>query len=188
MTCAKGASFITRVVKIMDDFILGQILSFIGVFFTLVSIFGKNKKNIVAVLLIGNIFYALSFLMLGGYSAFTSILILMIRNILDLKGKLNKYNISLICIGIICLGICFNKNSWFGILPITATVSFIVLASLSKSAQHMRLTFISVYAQWIIFNFHIKAYPMFVMDIITLTTTTIEYFRRKNKSTDDPLK
>ncbi|MGI6680117.1 MAG: YgjV family protein [Bdellovibrionota bacterium] len=160
-------------------------LSAIGVFFSIVSIFGKNKKNMVAFILLNDSCYALSYLVLGGYSGFTSTAVLIIRHILDLKGKLTKFNTFLICTGIIFLGILSNENSSLGLLPITAEVSFAILAYLVKSSQGLRIVYIFATVQWAIFDFYIQAYRTFLMDIIIIITCALEYLRRKNKNIAD---
>ena len=164
------------------SFILGQILSALAVFFSIVAIFGKDKKNMVAIMLLSDSLYALAYLVLGGYSGFTSAAVLIIRHILDLKGKLNKYNTSAICVVIIFLGILFNENSYLGILPITASVSFVILAYLAKSTQNMRIAIILGFSQWAIFDFYIKAYPLFAMEVITFLTSIFAYIKNINKS------
>ncbi|MGI6680119.1 MAG: YgjV family protein [Bdellovibrionota bacterium] len=95
------------------------------------------------------------------------------------------------CVAIIILGLYFNtyidedKIFWISILPITASVSLVILTYYIKSTQNMRIVLLFCTMQWALFDFHFKAYPMFTMDIITLTTTTLEYLRRKNKNIAD---
>ncbi|MGI6680116.1 MAG: YgjV family protein [Bdellovibrionota bacterium] len=161
--------------------LIGQALSFIGASFTLSSIFSKHKKNMILLIMITNLFCALSCLCLGGYSGIVAHLLMATRHALEIKGKLTKNITIFICVAMTILGLAFNKNSWIGIFPITASISFAILAYLIKSVKYMRIALMLKAAQWAIFDFYIKAYPMFVMNIIIFLTAAFEYIRNKNK-------
>ena len=77
------------------------------------------------------------------------------------------------------IGVCFNNNGLLGLLPIIASVSYTICIYVLKSAQKMRVALVINLIQWLFFDFFIKAYPMFVMDLIIIIITLINIFRYK---------
>ena len=124
--------------------------------------------------------YCLSNLFLGGYSAVISNVLIAVRNILLAKDKLNKWVTSLICVLIITIGIYFNNRGWLGLLPIVASVSYTILMYLVKTVQGMQLALISNLTQWTVFDFLLKSYPMFVMDVVIIGITVRNYLKGRN--------
>ena len=105
--------------------------------------------------------------LLGGYTAVISDSLDIIRNVLTIKDKSNKYiNITIIVLALV-LGLTFNRNGLIGLLPILTTVlqSYIVLQKDSTASDVAFVSGISI-ASWTIFNIFIKNYVAFFMNII----------------------
>ena len=105
--------------------------------------------------------------LLGGYTAVISDSLDIIRNVLTIKDKSNKYiNITIIVLALV-LGLTFNRNGLIGLLPILTTVlqSYIVLKKDSTASDVAFVSGISS-ASWTIFNIFIKNYVAFFMNII----------------------
>lgn len=149
-------------------FILGEIFSAISALCLAYSTFGKTKNKMVFWQAVNAIFYALSNVCLGGYSAVVSNVLTIVRNLLQVKGKFDKRCMIIICILMSVVCFMFNTNGWFGILPITASVSYTILMYYVKSVRHMQFAVISNMAQWALFDFLIHGYPSFVMDIVII--------------------
>ena len=65
-------------------------------------------------------------------------------------------------------GVFFNNIGWLGLLPIILSIQFTICVYAIKSAQHMRIALIINLLLGMIFDFLIKAYPMFALDIIII--------------------
>lgn len=102
------------------------------------------------------------------------------RNTLQVKNKLNRNFTIIICLLMIIVGIRFNNREWLGVLPILASVSYTICILVLKSAQQMRFALVVNLIQWLIFDFLVKAYPMFIMDIIIIIITLINIIRYNN--------
>ena len=73
-----------------------------------------------------------------------------------------------------------NNRAWLGLLPIIASVQYTLCVFILKSAQHMRIALIINLLLGMIFDFLIKAYPMFALDIIIIIVTLINFLRFRN--------
>ena len=96
------------------------------------------------------------------------------------KKKLDKKFTIIICILMTIVGVYFNNRAWLGLLPIIASVQYTMCVYVLKSAQRMRIALIINLLQWMIFDFLVKAYPMFALDIIIIIVTLINFLRFRN--------
>ena len=149
-------------------FILGELFSFLSACCLMYSTFGKTKNKMVFWQAINAIFYALSNIFLGGYTAVISNVLTIFRNRLQVEGKYNKTWMILICILMTSVCLFFNNKGLLGILPITASVSYTMMMYYVKSIKNMQLAVISNMTQWAIFDFLIQGYPSFVMDLVII--------------------
>lgn len=159
--------------------ILGEFFSLLAALCLAYSTFSNIKNKMILWQAINAIFYGLSNLLLGGYTAVVTNILTLCRNVLQVNGKLNKTSTVIICILMIGIGVCFNNNGLLGLLPIIASVSYTICIYVLKSAQKMRVALVINLIQWLFFDFFIKAYPMFVMDLIIIIITLINIFRYK---------
>ena len=160
--------------------IIGEIFSLLAALTLAYSTFSKKKSKMIWWQAINAIFYGLSNLFLGCYSAAVINILALSRNALVVKNKLDKKFTIIICILIIIVGVYFNNRAWLGLLPIIASVQYTLCVFILKSAQHMRIALIINLLQWMIFDFLIKAYPMFALDIIIIIVTLINFIRFRN--------
>ena len=149
-------------------FILAEFFSFLSACCLAYSTFGKTKNKMVFWQAINAMFYALSNILLGGYTAVISNVLTIFRNMLQVKGKYNKTWMILICIGMTSVCLLFNNKGVLGMLPITASVSYTIMMYYVKSVNNMQLAVILNMAQWAVFDFLIQGYPSFVMDIVII--------------------
>lgn len=145
------------------------------------STFGNKKNKMMFWQAINAVFYGLSNLFLGAYSAVVTNILTLFRNTLQVKDKLNKTLTIIICLLMIAVGLIFNNLGWVGLLPILASVSYTICVYTLKSAQQMRIALIVNLLQWAIIDFIVKSYPMFVMDIIIITVTFVNVLRCNKK-------
>lgn len=96
------------------------------------------------------------------------------------KKKLDKKFTIIICILMTIVGVYFKNRAWLGLLPIIASVQYTMCVYVLKSAQRMRIALIINLLQCMIFDFLVKAYPMFALDIIIIIVTLINFLRFRN--------
>lgn len=132
---------------------------------------------------INAIFYGLSNLFLGAYSAVVTNILTLFRNTLQVRNKLDRNFTIIICFLMAIVGVIFNNRTWLGLLPIFASVSYTICVYVLKSAQQMRIALVVNLFQWMIIDFLVKSYPMFIMDIIIIIITIINIVRHKKEST-----
>ena len=83
------------------------------------------------------------------------------------------------------VGVFFNNRRWIGLFSIIASVQYTICMYLLKSAQHMRYALAVNLLFWTIFDFAIKSYPLFIMDIAIIVVTVINIIRYKNNKAEE---
>lgn len=161
-------------------FILAQILSLIAMVINVVAVQLKTKKQILLAIVAANIFFVTSYILLGAYTgALTCIIlitVIIINTILEDKGKktpkilIGIYSIIYIVIGIITF------NSLIDILPIIASILFIVTIRQEKE-KYVRLLILGNSISWIIYDFIVSAYLTSISDLFTIVSTITAIYR-----------
>lgn len=157
--------------------ILGELFSLLAALALAYSTFSNKKHKMIGWQAINAIFYGLSNLFLGGYTAVVTNILTLFRNVLQVKNKMNKILTIIICMLMVGVGLLFNNNALLGLLPIVASVQYTICIYILKSAQQMRFALVINLIQWLFFDFFIKAYPMFIMDLIIIIITLINILR-----------
>jgi len=122
--------------------IIGEIFSLLAALTLAYSTFSNKKNKMIWWQAINAIFYGISNLFLGGYSAVVTNVLTLSRNILVVKNKLDKKFTIIICILMTIVGVYFNNRVWLGLLPIIASVQYTICVYVLKSAQRMRIALI----------------------------------------------
>lgn len=159
--------------------IVGEILSLLAALSLAYSTFSNKKDKMILWQAINAVFYGFSNLFLGGYSAVVTNVLTLSRNILSVKDKLNKSSTVIICLLMTIVGISVNNRELLGLLPVLASVSYTICVYVLKSAQQMRIALVINLLQWTIFDFLVKSYPMFIMDMIIIVVTLVNIIRYK---------
>lgn len=160
--------------------IVGEIFSLLAALCLAYSTFSNKKNKMIWWQAINAVFYGLSNLFLGAYSAVVTNILTLFRNTLQVKSKLNRKFTIIICLLMAIVGITINNREWLGLLPVIASISYTICVYVLKSAQQMRIALVINLIQWMIFDFLVKSYPMFIMDIILIIVTLINIIRYKN--------
>lgn len=157
--------------------VLGEIFSLLAALCLAYSTFGNKKNKMMLWQAINAVFYGLSNLFLGAYSAVVTNILTLARNTLQVKNRLSRNLTIIICLLMAVAGVIFNNLGWLGLLPIVASVSYTICVYVLKSAQQMRIALIINLLQWMIVDFAVKSYPMLVMDIIIIIVTFFNVVR-----------
>lgn len=147
--------------------ILALICSGLAAITTLFSSICKTKKNIFLFQCINKIFGVLYTLLLCGYSGMIINILGLVRNFLTLKNKMTKKVQFVLCILMFVIGIVVNNRGILGILPIIASIEYTIMACRNKSTvKIVKYALLINMIMWSIYDFIIKSYPTFIMDII----------------------
>lgn len=113
-------------------YILSQILVGISDIFCIMSMLNKQKKNIVILMVLSTLLFAMHYVCLGGWTGagigFIEIVFLLLLYLFEIKGK-TKYNFYLSIVTIIlCVIISIiTWSSWISILPMLGMVVYLFL-------------------------------------------------------------
>ena len=163
------------------DIIIGEVFSVLAALTLAYSTFSNKKNKMMWLQAINAVFYGLSNLFLGGYSAVVTNVLTFLRNVLVAKDRLDGKTTAIICILMVIVGVYFNNMAWRGLLPVIASVQYTLCVYILKSAQHMRIALVVNLLQWVVFDFSVKAYPMFALDIIITVIALINFLRFRNR-------
>jgi len=116
--------------------------------------------------------YAISNLVLGGYTGAIINVLCCFRDFLCYKDKLGIKEKVIIIIASTTLSIIFNNMGWIGYLPVISTAIYIMFMSVKDVIKFKYLTIFSMVA-WAIYNFYIKLYTGMAFNIFTIITCII---------------
>lgn len=161
-------------------FILAQILSFIAMVINMVAVQLKTKKQILLTIVVSNLLFVISYILLGAYvGALTCGIVaieIIINTILEDKEKVTpKFLIIIYLIISIIIGITIF-NSLIDLLPIIASILFILTLRQSKE-KYVRLLILGNLTSWIIYDFFVKAYLAGISDLFVISSTITAIYR-----------
>lgn len=136
-------------------YILSQILVGISDIFCIMSMLNKQKKNIVILMVLSTLLFAMHYVCLGGWTGagigFIEIVFLLLLYLFEIKGK-TKYNFYLSIVTIILCVIMsiITWSSWISILPMLGMVVYLFLMMFKnvmvvKSGALVRFVFNGTY-------------------------------------------
>ena len=103
--------------------IIGEIFSLLAALCLAYSTFSHKKNKMIWWQAINAIFYGLSNLFLGAYSAVVTNILTLFRNTLQVKDKLNKHITIIICLLMAIVGIIFNNNHLLSYIQVIFAIS-----------------------------------------------------------------
>lgn len=169
-------------------FILAQIIGIVVAGFNVGAMYLKEKKNILKLMIISSIAFAVNMFMLGGISGGVISLIGAVQTFINYQydKKEIKYPkwliISYIIIAIVC-GM-FSYKSPIDIVPVICSVLF-TISILQSKEKNIRRTMLLMFISWTIYSFSIKAYTTAVVDglqsILTIIAIVKNDIMIKNK-------
>ena len=142
----------------------------------------KEHKQIMAVQIVSQFFYAASSIALKGYSSTAQNAVAIFRNFAAMKNVKSKVlEWSLILAGVV-LGIVFNNRGLLGWLPIIANLEYsIAVFKLKENEKALKLAFIINMVMYAVFSFVIKNYVGTVSCTVIAVTTAVSLIRTKNE-------
>lgn len=165
-------------------FILTQILSFIAMMINIIAVQLKTKKQILLTIVVANLLFIISYILLEAYmGALTCGIVaieIIINTILEDKGKATpKIFIILYLVIFILLGV-ISFGSFIDTLPIIASILFTVTL-IQTQEKYVRLLILGNLLSWIIYDFFVRAYLAVISDLFIISSTIIGIIRYEIK-------
>lgn len=151
-------------------YIVANIFSFIGSVALIWSTFAGTKRNMLLFRVLDTSGNALGNFFIGSYSGMASNLISLVRNILNIKGKISFLYTALISLSVLVVGISVNTRGLIGFLPPIASVEYTIWSMKGSTAQSLRYALLINITLWLIYDINIGLVPAIIADIITLLT------------------
>ena len=150
----------------------------LGCTFMVIVGYIKKRERVIAVQTGQFLLMALGNGVLGGTTGAVTTLISAIRNFLVYKGWINwpvKILISALLIG---LGLAFNTNGLWGILPLIATVSYTLFMDI-KSDIGLKLMLMATCIPWLCYDMYLMTYAALTFDAGFIISSCIGIYRIK---------
>ena len=161
---------------------LGEFFSLLSALCLAYSTFGRNKNKMLTWQTVNAVFYSLSNICLGGYSAVATNLLTVLRNVLQIKGKLTVPVTAAICAMMTGFSLSLNTRGWIGVLPVTASVLYTVMVYGVRSVRGMHGAVLLNMAQWAVFDGAVRAYPSLCIDVVMVCLSLFHLFVRPEKA------
>lgn len=161
-------------------FIVAQFFGILVIVSNVLSMQMKNKKHIIFMFILANLFSAINFLLLQSYSGaiicFFAIIQTFINGFIENKNQqVPKILILVYIILSIILGV-FAFHNFIDILPIICSVLYTITIIQSKEKNIRKISLINIIL-WIIYDIVCQAYTAAISDSIMTISTLIGMYR-----------
>ena len=161
-------------------FILAQVFSIIMVVFIVLSLQVKDKTNFYLLQIIGNIFYALSFMCLNAWTGFALLLLATIRMsaflICDKMGYTKNLWVLLVFEFLFILTAGLTFTTWLDILPAVGTCIF-TYGAWQNNRKIILITAIILSTTQIIYNSFFSGYVNIAFESATILSSAIAFIK-----------
>lgn len=161
-------------------FILAQISSLISMIVNIVAVQLKTKRQMLLTIIVANLFFVISYVLLKAYVGALIYGIINIEIIINMffenRGKLTpKWLISIYFFISIIVGF-FTFNNIIDTLPIIAAIFFIITFRQTKE-KYVRFLILENLISWIVYDFFVSAYLAVVSDLFIAFSTIVAIIR-----------
>lgn len=161
-------------------FILAQILSFIAMIVNMIAVQLKTKKQILLTIVVSNVLFIISYILLNAYiGALTCGIVaieIIINMILEDKGKSTPKALIIVYFIISILLGAITFSTIIDLLPIIASILFILTLRQSKE-KYVRILILGNLTSWVIYDYFVKAYLAGISDLFVILSTITAIFR-----------
>ena len=162
----------------MSHIVVGNVIALIASILMVIAGFQKFKKKILFVQIIQIALSVASNIILGGYTGAIINAISLVRDILCYKDKMGTKEKVIIIIFSVGLSIAFNNLGWIGMLPVVATVTYIIFMS-TKNVVKFKTVIIFAMAMWFLYDLRIKCYTASAFDFASIIANLIAIYQIK---------
>lgn len=162
----------------MTQVVIGNIIALIASILMVLAGLQKKKKKILFIQIIQIALSVISNLILGGYTGAIINALSCVRDILCYKDKMGTKEKIIIIILAVGLSLAFNNLGWIGLLPLIATVVYILFMN-TKDVVKFKLLIIFSMVMWLIYDLYIKSYTSGVFDFMSVIANIVAIWQIK---------
>lgn len=161
-------------------FIVAQFFGVLVIISNIIAMQMKNKKQIIFMFILANLFSAINFVLLQSYSGAIICIFAIVQTFINkiFEKKVQKIPIIVIIIYIvisIILG-AITFNSYIDILPIICSILYTITIIQNKEKNIRRITLVNI-VLWIIYDIVCQAYTAGISDSLMIISTFIGMYR-----------
>lgn len=162
----------------MVHIIIANIIALIASILMVIAGLQKRKKTILLIQIIQIALSVISNLLLGGYTGAIINALSCIRDILCYKDKMGVKEKIIIILLAVGLSLVFNNLGWIGLLPVVATVVYIIFMNTKDVVKFKSLIIFSM-IMWLVYDLYIKSYTSGVFDFMSIIANIIAIWQIK---------
>lgn len=166
-------------------FIVAQFFGILVIIANVLSMQMKNKKQIILMFVLGNLFSAINFILLQSYSGAVICFFAIIQTCINKIFENKQQQVPKIIIGIyivisIILGV-ITFNNIIDILPIICSVLYTLTIIQEKEKNIRRISLVNIIL-WMIYDIVCQAYTATISDLLMTISTIIGMYRFDRKT------
>ena len=169
-------------------FIVAQFFGILVIIANVLSMQMKNKKQIIFMFILANLFSAINFILLQSYSGAIICLFAIIQTFINKIFEKKQQQVPKVIIGIyivisIILG-AITFSSIIDILPIICSILYTITIIQDKEKNIRRISLVNILL-WIIYDIVCQAYTAAISDLLMTISTIIGMYRfdfKRNKN------
>lgn len=160
------------------QFIIAQIMGIIGACLAMLATQMKYKKKYLFIYALSYMFFVVNMILLKAYSGAINCILLTLLTLISTKYENKKFSIGLAGIFsvVILIGNVITYNNIFSLLPAVASYIYLFIL-LSKNMKIIRKSTVLLRLLWAIYDFIVKAYTTFILDIFSFISSIIAIYR-----------
>ena len=165
-----------------DAIFVGNVCSLLAMGFNAFSASRKTPKGVLWMQNASQAVYAISGIVLGGYSATVQNIVSILRNIAAMRKVESKYLQWLFVTMGVVLGVAFNNRGLIGLLPVIGNLQYtLAIFHFRDDERKIKIFFLLSVVAFVIFNFAIKNYVGMMGDLFVFITTAIMLLKTAKK-------
>ena len=166
-------------------FIVAQFFGILVIIANVLSMQMKNKKQIILMFILANLFSAINFILLQSYSGAVICFFAIIQTFINKIFENKQQQVPKIIIGIyivisIILGV-ITFNNIIDILPIICSILYTLTIIQEKEKNIRRISLVNIIL-WIIYDIVCQAYTATISDLLMTISTIIGMYRFDRKT------
>ena len=160
----------------------GQIISIVGMILTILSFQLKTRKQIFFFQTAGTLFFLISFVLLGSYTAAYLNVVFLLRNIVFYFAEDKRWAHHPICLALILLSVIgvgvYGFKSYFDVFAIIGSV-FGTVAMYMKNENMLRILKLGDSPCWLVYNCFVPSVGGIICEVFNIASIIIAIIRYK---------
>ena len=160
------------------QFIIAQVIGIIGAGLAMLAAQMNEKKKYLFIYALSYMFFVVNMILLKAYSGAINCILLTLLTLISTKYENKKFQIGLAVFFsvVILIGNVITYNNIFSLLPAIASYIYLFIL-LSKNMKTIRKSTVLLRLLWAIYDFIVKAYTTFILDIFSFISSIIAIYR-----------